>query len=80
MGTLNPMQLFMQLKSGNPQSVAQQIIQNNYANDPDMQRLLQMGHSNDVQGLTQYAQQFFSSQGKNFDQEMQNFMNIIKNL
>lgn len=80
MGTLNPMQLFMQLKSGNPQSVVQQIIQNNYANDPDMQRLLQMGQSNDVQGLTQYAQQFFSSQGKNFDQEMQNFMNIIKNL
>lgn len=80
MGNLNPMQLLMQLKSGNPQSVAQQIIQSNYTNDPDMQRLLQMGQSNDIQGLTQYAQQLFSSQGRNFDQEMQNFMNIIKNL
>lgn len=80
MGNLNPMQLFMQLKTGNPQSVAQQIIRNNYANDPDMQRLLQMGQSNDIQGLTQYAQQLFSSQGRNFEQEMQNFMNIIKNL
>lgn len=80
MGNLNPMMLLMQLKSGNPQQVVQQIISNNYANDPTMQRLLQMGMSNDVQGLTQYAQQLFSSQGKDFNQEMLNLINTIKNL
>ena len=80
MGTLNPMQLIMMLKQGNPQYVAQQIIQNNFPNDPIMQNLLQMGQKGDIQGLEQIAQQMLNSQGKDFRTEMNNLMNLTKNL
>lgn len=80
MGTLNPMQLIMMLKQGNPQYVAQQIIQNNFPNDPTMQNLLQMGQKGDIQGLEQIAQQMLNSQGKDFKTEMNNLMNLTKNL
>lgn len=80
MATLNPMQLIMMLKQGNPQQVAQQIIQNNFPNDPNMQNLLQMGQRGDVQGLQQIAQQMLGSQGKDFKTEMDNLMNTMKHL
>lgn len=40
MANLNPMQLMMMLKNGNPQQVAQQIIQSNFSNNPQMQQLI----------------------------------------
>lgn len=45
MAALNPMQLLSMLKGGNPQAVAEQIIQQNFPNDPTMQNILQMGRS-----------------------------------
>ena len=79
-GNLNPMQLLMLLKSGNPQQVAQQIILNNFADDPQMQNLLKMGETNDINGITQYAQQLFSQKGMDFNQEYDKFMSMLKNL
>ena len=78
MAALNPIQLVNLLRQGNPQSVAQQIIQANYSNDPIMQNLFQMGQKGDIQGLKQFAQQYFSQQGKDFNKEMENFMSMIK--
>ena len=43
MAALNPMQLMMMLKNGNPRQVAYQIIQQKYPNDPQMQNLLRLG-------------------------------------
>lgn len=80
MATLNPMQLLGLLKGGNPQQVAEQIIQENFPNDPMMQNLLQMGRKGDTQGLQQFAQQFLGNQGKDFNSEMGNLMNMIKGL
>ena len=80
MAALNPMQLMNMLKNGNPQQVAEQIIKTNYANDPIMINLLQMGQKGDIQGLKQYAQQYLGQQGKNFDAEMNNLMQAIKGL
>lgn len=80
MAALNPMQLMNMLKNGNPQQVAEQIIKTNYANDPMMMNLLQMGQKGDIQGLKQYAQQYLGQQGKNFDTEMNNLMQAIKGL
>lgn len=80
MAALNPMQLMNMLKNGNPQQVAEQIIKTNYANDPMMINLLQMGQKGDIQGLKQYAQQYLGQQGKNFDAEMNNLMQTIKGL
>lgn len=80
MAALNPMQLMSMLKNGNPQQVAEQIIKTNYANDPMMMNLLQMGQKGDIQGLKQYAQQYLGQQGKNFDAEMNNLRQAIKGL
>ena len=80
MAALNPMQLMNMLKNGNPQQVAEQIIKTNYANDPMMINLLQMGQKGDIQGLKQYAQQYLGQQGKNFDAEINNLMQAIKGL
>ena len=78
MANLNPIQLLGLLKSGNPKAVVEQIITQNFANDPQMQMLLRMGQNNDIQGLEQYAQQLFNSQGRDFSTEMNNLMSLIK--
>lgn len=80
MAALNPLQLAQMLKSGDPQQVAKQIIQNNYPNDPQMQQLISMAEQGNVQGLQKIAQDIFSAQGKNFNQEMQNFMLSLRSL
>lgn len=80
MAALNPMALISLLKNGNPQEVATQIIQTNFPNDPTMQNLLQMGQKGDVNGLQQFALQFFGKQGKDFNKEMNSLMNEIKKL
>lgn len=80
MAVLNPNQLLVMLKEDNPQAVAQQIIRTNFANDPMMMNVLQMGQKGDIQGLKQFAQQYLSQQGRNFDDEMNKLMQAIKGL
>lgn len=80
MAALNPMQLLGLLKGGNPKAVAEQIIQTNFPNDPTMQNLLNMGQKGDIKGLQQFAQQYLGQQGKDFNNEMNNLMNMIKGL
>lgn len=80
MANLNIMQLLSQIKSGNPRVVAEQIIQSNYANNPMMQNLLRMGQNGDVQGLEQFATQYFGQQGRDFNAEMRNFMDTIQKM
>ena len=80
MANLNPAFLISLLKNGNPQEVAMQIIQTNYPNDPTMQSLVEMGQRGDINGLQQFAQQMFAKEGRDFNQEMNNFMNALKQL
>ena len=78
MANLNPLQLIAMLKNSNPQQVAQQIIQENYPNNPMMQQLISLGQKGDTQSLQQIAQQICAQQGINFDSEMANLMDLIK--
>ena len=80
MANLNPAFLINLLKNGNPQEVAMQIIQTNYPNDPTMQSLVEMGQRGDINGLQQFAQQMFAKEGRDFNQEMNNFMSALKQL
>ena len=80
MANLNPMQLLLMLKNGNPQAVAEQIINQNFPNNPQMQQLLQMGKQGNTKGLEQIAQQILDQQGKDFNTEMNNLLNMTKNL
>ena len=77
MANLNPLQLMMMLKGGNPQQIAQQIIQQNYPNNPMMQQLLNLGQQGDVQSLQKIAQQICAQQGCNFETEMSNLMSML---
>jgi hypothetical protein len=80
MANLNPMQLLNLLRSGNPQAVVQQIIQQNYPNDPTMQQLLELGRKGDTQAINQFAQQFFARNGRDFQSEFQTFMNSLRGM
>ena len=80
MAGLNFFQLLSQIKNGNPRMVAEQIIQTNYANNPMMQNLLQMGQNGDVQGLEQFATQYFGQQGRDFNTEMRSFLETIQKM
>ena len=78
MNNLNPIQLLTLLKSGNPQQVATQIIEQNYKTDPLMQNLLQMARSGNTQGIQQFATQYFKNQGTDLNAEMNNLINALK--
>lgn len=77
MATLNPIELLTLLQRGNPQAVVQQIIQQNYPNDPTMQQLLELGRQGNTQALNQFAQQFFARSGKDFQTELKSFMDTL---
>ena len=55
MAALNPIQLAMMLRQGNPQQVARQIIQTNYPNDPQMQQMISLAERGDIQNLQKIA-------------------------
>lgn len=78
MANVNPMQLILMLKNGNPQTIATELIKQNFPNDPTMNSLLQMGQNGDTKGVEKFAKQYFGQQGKNFEQEMANFMSLFK--
>lgn len=78
MANLNPIQLLSMIRSGGPQAVAQQLFQNNFSSNGDIQNLMQMANRGDSQGIQRFAQQFFGRQGRNFNTEFSNFMQLIK--
>lgn len=80
MANVNPMQLISMLRGGNPQTIAMQLVKQNFPNDPTMNSLIEMGQKGDVKGVEEFAKQYFGQQGKNFEQEMSNFMQMLKGL
>ena len=80
MGNLNPNQLIMALKQNNPQFVVQQIINNNFPNDPTMQNLLQLGNKGDIDSLQKIAKQMLGQQGLDFEKELKNLVDLSKNM
>lgn len=80
MANLNPNNILMLLRQGNPRAAAELIIQTDYANDPNAQYLLHLAQKGDTKTLEQIAQQTFNSQGRNYSAELQNMMNLIKSM
>ena len=77
MANLNPMQLLSMIRSGGPRAVAQQLFQNNFSSNSDMQNLMQMANRGDSQGIQRFAQQFFKQQGRDFNSELNSLMQLI---
>ena len=56
MAGINPLQMIAALKRGNPQAVAENIIKENFPNDPLLQNLLQIARQGNEVGVQQFAQ------------------------
>lgn len=78
MANLNPMQLLSMIRSGGPQAVAQQLFQNNFSSNGDMQNLMQMAVRGDSQGIQRFAQKFFGQQGRDFNTEFSSFLSLVR--
>lgn len=79
MAAINPMQLMMSLKNGNPQQVVANIAKQN-PNNPLIQQLYQMGLNNDSEGINKFAEQYFAQQGRDFNKELNTLMNAVRNM
>lgn len=77
MANLNIFQMLQMISTRGPQAAAEEIIKTNYPNDPQMNNLLQMGYSGDIQGLEQIAQQYCAQNGRNFTAEMNSIMQML---
>jgi hypothetical protein len=80
MAGINPLQLIGIIKKGNPQQIAQQLIQQNFSNNPMMMNLYQMGVSGNYKGVENFARQYLKQQGKDLDQEMANFAQFLNSV
>ena len=76
--SINPMMVMAMLQQSNPRDVVMQIANNQYANDPFVQNLVQMAERGDTQGLQKVVGGMLGAQGKNFSAEMQNLLNAVK--
>jgi spore germination protein YaaH len=79
MANLNPLMLLSLLKGNGPQSVAQQLFQNNFQSNPNMQSLMQLARSGNSQGVEQFAKNYFQQIGKDYNTELNNLMQLVRN-
>lgn len=72
----NSMQI-MQLLKGikNPKETVFQLLKGN--NNPIMKNLVEMVEKGDTKGVENFARNYMKSQGKDFDQEFNNFKSMF---
>lgn len=75
---MNPMQLIGLLKGRNPQELVMSMIKNNNINDPMINELVGLAQKGDVNSVNKIAENFFGQQGKDFNQEFNSFMSMLK--
>lgn len=65
------------LSNGNsPKEFVMNFIKQN--SNPMLNNILQMAEKGETQGLEQFARNLFKEQGRNFDEEFNNFMSNFK--
>lgn len=75
---MNPIPMIELLKGRNPQELVMSMIKNNNINDPMITQLVNYAESGDVNSMTKIAEDFFGQRGKNFNQEFNSFMSMLK--
>lgn len=80
MANMNPLVMLSLLKNNNPKSLAQQLFQTNFSSNPNMQSLMQMAKKGDSQGVQQFAQNYFNQMGKDFNTELNTFMQMVRTI
>lgn len=73
----NPMQFMNMLKGiKNPKDAVINMIKSN--NNPMIKNLVEMAEKGDTKGVENFARNVFKEQGRNFDEEMNEFMKNFK--
>lgn len=73
-----PMQLLQMLKGGNPQQMAMQFLQQNSANNPMLQNVMEMANNGNTSGIEQIARNLCKSKGIDPDQMMSQLQQQMK--
>lgn len=74
---MNPMQMIQAFmtKGGNPQQLLMKAIGMGSNNNPMINNLVNMAKQGDSKGVEQFARNYFSERGMDFDKEFSSFMN-----
>lgn len=75
---MNPVEFMSLIKNRNPQELAMSMIQNNGINNPVILDLVDFAKKGDINSVSKIAEAYFTKQGKNFNQEFNNFMSMMK--
>ena len=74
---MNPLNMIKGMMGNmNPKNMAMNMLKNN--TNPIFNNLIDMANKNDVKGLENFARNYMKSQGRDFDQEFNNFKDMFK--
>ena len=74
---MNPMNMLKSMfGSMNPKEIVSKIISNN--SNPIVSNLVNMANKGDTKGIEEFARNYMKEQGKNYDEEFNNFMNNFR--
>ena len=74
---MNPLNMIKGMTGiSNPKDIVMKLLSQN--NNPIFNNLIEMANKNDVKGLENFARNYMESQGKDFDQEFNNFKDMFK--
>ena len=74
---MNPMNILKSMfGSMNPKEMVSKIISNN--SNPIVGNLVNMANKGDTKGIEEFARNYMKEQGRNYDEEFNNFMNNFR--
>ena len=74
---MNPLNMIKGMTGiGNPKDMAMKMLKNN--TNPIFNNLIDMANKGDTKGVENFARNYMKSQGKDFDQEFNNFKSMFK--
>ena len=74
---MNPLNMIKGMMGNmNPKNMAMTMLKNN--TNPIFSNLIDMANKGDTKGVENFARNYMKSQGKDFDQEFNNFKSMFK--
>lgn len=74
---MNPLNMIKGMMGiSNPKDIVMKLLSQN--NNPIFNNLIEMANKGDTKGVENFARNYMKSQGKDFDQEFNNFKDMFK--
>lgn len=74
---MNPMQLIQMIRSGNPQQIAMNLLQQNMGETPMGKNLMQLAQEGKTAEIEQIARNLAQQKGIDFDKEFASFKQML---